>query len=414
VSIAFLCAGVAATADRVEGGDLELRGFGVARGFWARGQETWLREGFGRLTEGASGPSGERSGARGGAQLRIEWTPTEEWLVRFHGVAKGEPSSYGGSRVGVTEAFVQYRPELTPASALRLRVGTFFPPTSLENVDALWQSPYTLTLSALNTWVGEEVRLTGLEGAALVKTGEGQRLELAGVLFGANDSAGTLLAWRGWSLGDRLTTIGELLPLPPLASLRPEGPFHAQRDGTRPVDELDGRPGWQVRGRWRKAGTLDFHVAYLDNRGDRGLHRGQYSWRTRFTTVGIELRAGPAWTLLAEAVRGDTGMGPQVAGSPHVDVGFRAGYALVSWGPARWRFSVRYDAFRNRDLDGTAEPGGESGSAWTVAAFWSPSEKLRFGAEYLDLRSDRPAAAYSGADPNTDARRGLVEVRLSF
>ena len=41
-----------------------------------------------------------------------------------------------------------------------------FLPTSRENVDPLWQSPYTLTLSSLNTWIGEEVRLAGLDVAA--------------------------------------------------------------------------------------------------------------------------------------------------------------------------------------------------------------------------------------------------------
>ncbi len=32
----------------------------------------------------------------------------------------------------------------------------------------------------------------------------------------------------------------------------------------------------------------------------------------------------------------------------------------------------------------------------------------------LELRAQRPAAAFSGADPDTDARRALLELRLRF
>ena len=42
--------------------------------------------------------------------------------------------------------------------------------------------------------------------------GIGQAIAAA---FVANDTLGTLLAWRGWTMSDRFTVIGELLPLPP-------------------------------------------------------------------------------------------------------------------------------------------------------------------------------------------------------
>jgi hypothetical protein len=62
----------------------------------------------------------------------------------------------------------------------------------------------------------------------------------------------------------------------------------------------------------------------------------------------------------------------------------------------------------------TAEPDGDSGWAVTAAGFWAPAKWLRLGLEYLVLRADRPAAQYSGDDPDTDARRLLAEVRLVF
>ena len=77
---------------------------------------------------------------------------------------------------------------------------------------------------------------------------------MAAALFGGNDSAGTLLAWRGWAFGDHLVGAGETLPLPPLRTLADGGPFAAQRDGgTQPVEELDDQPGYLVRARWDRA-----------------------------------------------------------------------------------------------------------------------------------------------------------------
>ena len=395
-------------------GDLDVQGVVAGRGLWVQGQETWLRGGFGRLPEGAGGAAESRATVRGQVHLGLDWKPSERWLVRAHGVVQGEPSSYGGRRVGLVEAFAQFRPELTPRTSLRFRLGTFFPQTSLENVAPLWQSPYTLTLSALNTWTAEELRLTGLEAAVLWKSDRDDRFEVDGGLFGFDDTLGALLAWRGWTLGDRLSTVGETLPLPPLKSLGPGRAFAEQQPGTQPIDELDRRAGWQARARWSRPHAAEVRVAYLDTRGDRRLHSGQYAWDTSFTTAGVELRLGPSWRLLAEGAAGDTGMGPAVTGGPRVALRFRAGYVLLSWGRGKWRLSTRVDGFRNRDLDGTAEPGQESGRAWTVAVLWQPLEAFRIGAEYLDLRAQRPAAAYSAADPDTDARRGVIELRLTF
>jgi phosphate-selective porin len=105
-------------------------------------------------------------------------------------------------------------------------------------------------------------------------------------------------------------------------------------------------------------------------------------------------------------------MGPP-AGA-HVDVRFRTAYLLGSWTRGAWRVSARVEGFENEDRDGVAEPGQESGWAVTAAAFWTPSQALRLGAEYLELRAQRPAAAFSGADPNTDARRAVLELRVRF
>jgi hypothetical protein len=402
------CASASLRADA-----LDVHGALSARGIAVSGPPGWLEGGFGRLTEGGRA-DGTRALFRGEGQLGLDWRPGEAWLLRVHASAHGEPSSAGGQRAGLAEAFVQFRPELTARTALRLRAGLFFPPTSLENVEPLWQSPYTVTLSALNTWIGEELRLSGAD-AAVVWQGERHRLELGGAAFGAADTSGALLAWRGFAFGDRLSTVGETLPLPPLVTLGPGGAFADQRDdGTRPVDELDDRVGWHARARFARESAFRLQAAYTDNRGDRALHRGQYAWRTRVAQAGLEANLGASVVIVAEAAAGDTGMGPAVVDGPHVDLRFRVGYVLVSWRTGRFRLSGRVDAFDGDDRDGTAEPNGERGWSATGAVFYQPARILRLGAEYVAVRADRDAAAFSGAARSTDADRATVELRLVF
>lgn len=392
--------------------DLQVAASG--RAFTADGPQAWIDGGFGRLLEGGRPAGGRDAGLRGELQLGLDWTPSETWLVHTHGVLHAEGSESRGAMGGLVEAFVQLRPELTPKTALRLRAGLFFPPTSFENTESLWQSPYTVTLSALNTWIGEEVRLTGLDAMVVRKTGRGDRLELAGAVFGVNEPAGALLAWRGFGLGDRLTGAGERLPLPPLRSFEPGQAFANQADKTRPIDDLAHRIGWHARARWVRPGALRLQAAYTDNRGGRDLHDGQYSWQTRFGQAGLEAKLGSSLTLVAEGAIGDTGMGPAVPGGPHVDVRFKTAYALLSWTRGSWRVTARLDRFDNEDRDGTAEPDGESGSAITVAAFWKPRDFVRFGLEYVEVSGDRPGNAASGVDPDMGGRCALLEVRLLF
>jgi hypothetical protein len=393
-------------------GELDLLGVVSARGISVRGQRAWLEDGFGRLGEGGEAPSDRISTLRGVAHLGFDWTLSTELKVHAHGLLQAQPERSGGREAGVVEAFALYRRELSPKLVLRIRAGTYFPQTSRENVDPLWSSPYTITLSTLNSWIGEEVRLTGAEVGLAHRSDRGE-LQVAGGAFGLNDSTGALLAWRGWALGDRLVTLGEVFPLPPLASLQPGGGFADQRgDGTRPIEELDGRIGWNARARWEMPGRLLLQAAYLDNRGDRALHRGQYSWRTRLAQAGLELPLAKGFSLIAEGAQGDTGMGTR--DGPHVDMDFRTAYAMLTWSDGKLRFAARYEAFKNVDRDGTQEPNGESGRALTLAAFVTPIRHLRIGVEALDLRSDRPAAADSGFDSNTNARRGTLELRLLF
>lgn len=68
----------------------------------------------------------------------------------------------------IAEAYLAYRGPPRPTLRWRARAGTFIPPFSLENHAIGWTSPYTLSSSALNAWIGEELRVNGGELKAIV------------------------------------------------------------------------------------------------------------------------------------------------------------------------------------------------------------------------------------------------------
>lgn len=393
---------------------LELFAFVAGRGAAVESRPSWLSGGFGRLDLGAAAAQDDDTFAVAEAQAALTWQPSRFFGAYLHVVGRAEPDRREGSPAGVVEAYIQGAVDFRRRDTLKLRLGHFLLPTSRENVEGAWSSPYTLTFSAINSWIGQEMRLTGLLTEARLASGRSDEVRLGATIFGGNDSLGAFLAWRGWTLGNRLATYDETLPLPPIDSLAPGRAFDVQHDqGTRPFDrDLDGRPGWAAYLAWHRPERFVVQLSHLDNRGDRGLYRGEYAWRTELDLLGVELHLG-SLSLVAEATRGSTGMG--LFNRPHVQMDFAAAYGLISWRPRSFRVTVRYDTFEGTERDFTdADLNDDDGEAWTVAWFWEPDDTFRLGLEYLDLESRRPEAAASGFDPDTRARSLMLEARYYF
>src|SRR5207244_7487700 len=141
---------------------------------------------------------------------------------------------------------------------MNARGGIFFPPISLENSGPAWTSVYTITPSAINSWVGEEVRATGGEGS-LTWSGAQHELTFTGAVFGWNDPTGSLLAWRGWTLEDRQSGFSDRVPLPPIPSIGPGGDvFPRQPLFVQPFREVDSRPGYYIAGAWSDPQRFEF------------------------------------------------------------------------------------------------------------------------------------------------------------
>jgi len=292
-------------------------------------------------------------------------------------------------------------------------------PASLENVDPLWSSPYTLSFSSLNSWVGEEVRFSGLDLAFRHGFTPERFLFFGATALIGNDAVGAALAWRGWSAGDRLTVLGETVPLPALASLADSGFFGAQRDdGTKPFgSDLDGRVGHAARMGFEVVDRFTVQVNHYDNRADRGLHDGEYAWETDFLSAGLMFSPHPDWRFSGEWLSGRTGMGPVFGAHAQLDI--ETWHALLSFRRGAWRATARYDVFSTVDVDRTVAPvnadlNDEEGEAATLALLWHPARDWRVGLEWLDFDVMREAALTAGLGVVTGGEQWTIEVRRYF
>jgi hypothetical protein len=103
-----------------------------------------------------------------------------------------------GPLAGFTEAYVEWRPLGASANRWRFKLGEFYPRLSLENTAPGWGSPYSITPSVINTWLGEEIRLRGAEASLSGRPeslGGAHTFTLNVAVFYANDPAGTLMSW---------------------------------------------------------------------------------------------------------------------------------------------------------------------------------------------------------------------------
>lgn len=381
---------------------------------------SFLDRGYGKLVDGDLRESPRADALLGELRLAIDWQPSPGWRLFAQGAARRGASddSTVSSASGLFEGFVERRFGFGSGHEIALKLGQFFLPASRENVEQLWTSPYTLTLSALNSWIAEEIRPIGLDFVWGRTATNGQRWSLGGTLFGGNDTAGTIVAWRGFALHDRPTPTAEFLPLPPLAALATTFPDQDPR-GTRPFSrDLDQKLGYAGRVRWdapqRRAVV---QATAFRNNGDRALHSGQYAWQTDFRWLSTEVELPAGLKLLGEWGSGVSEMGfapPGRRSRSQVDIAFDVLYAMLSWERGALRTSLRYDDFVVEDRDSTpGDDNSEDGSAWTLAVLGSFGEHWRLGAEMLYLEAMRPQALPSGAD-DLGGNSFRAELRYAF
>jgi hypothetical protein len=373
----------------------------------ADGERSWLDRGFGKA--GVSGGRGDWR-ADGLAQAALEWRPRFNFAVSGVVTVLAQPDL--SPSVDLGEAYLKLQAPPTPAGRFSGRIGIFYPPVSMEHEGVAWTTPDMLSGSALNSWIGEEVKVMGVEATFQHRFGD-HDIEATAAVFGWNDTSGTLLTFRGWATHGVRTGVGTEFGLPPLS------PFAAmfQPPETDPFRELDNRAGYYGRLEWRPPAPVSFNVLYYDNAGNRTAvdNAGQWAWETRFVNVGMKWEPDEATKVLAQAMNGETLMGYRMPGGLWFDMGFRSAYVLATHRLGSDAISGRIDWFRTTDrsfraLDDNAEDG------WALTAAWRhrlmPHADLIFEAQHVDSR--RAARVLAGEAPRQNQTVLQTALRLNF
>ena len=296
-------------------------------------------------------------------QVGIDWRPSPSFGTHVHLLARNEADGSRRGRIGIVEAFAEQNIRHN-SDRVHLMEGAFFLPTSRENVDSLWETPYTITSSALNSWMGEEFRPIGVDASYTHRFQKLGALGGGATVYMGNDTFGALPIDRGWALRDHWILLGEHLPVN--ATLY-----------TSVSAETDHRLGWSARTRWNNDhGSVQF--TRIDNRSDARRYGELFNWATRFNIVGADY-TWRGWSAIAETGWGDTA----IQGRTRHSFGIRSSYLLFSRRFSKFRASVRGDQF---------EEAANHGHALTAAFFWEPQAKLRLGIEGIKVDDEKRLA----------------------
>src|SRR6185503_8621149 len=154
-------------------------------------ETSWLDGGFGKLRYG--GDSGETKARGQIASADLAWKP--QFSFNLSGLVSVTHQAGQSSDVDLNEAFLSYRSGPAP-TRFSARAGAFWPPISEEHGGSTWQVTDSITPSAVNSWVSEEVKVLAFEGKLEHRFAD-QQLALTAAVFKHDDMAGTLLSYRG-------------------------------------------------------------------------------------------------------------------------------------------------------------------------------------------------------------------------
>jgi hypothetical protein len=310
--------------------------------------------------------------------------------------------------VDLTEALIEWRP--VPASAWRsnVKIGAFFPPISLEHRAPGWSNPYTLSSSALNTWVGEELRTIGvayeLEWLGIA---DGGRVDLGlnAAVFGWNDPAGVELALRGFSLNDCQTPVFGRI-----------GTYaFGGREQRVMFSEIDGRPGYYVGAYAKSDNGLEMRALHYDNRGDRTVYKesiSDFAWNTQFDSIGVRYDAPGGSTLIAQKLKGVTYASSDLSSCWSFDTWF----LLAAHSFGRHRFAVRYDNFSVLQTTQHSPPpwSRDAGHAMTIGWSFALRKHVELAAEWLRIESLNSSRAALGELPRAVEHSAQLSVKYSL
>jgi hypothetical protein len=379
----------------------------------ADGQTSFLHGGTGKFRFGGSGDGFEGHAAL--ADAALVWKPQLSWALGA--VIDAEHQDGQKNFADLVQAYATLRP--SPVAGLRFsaKAGLFYPPISQEHEGPTWSTVHTITPSAINTWVGEEVKVVGGEAKVTGRLGEHELTATAGA-FGFNDTSGALLMFRGWALQDvKATAFGRFL-LPPLDTY-----FKTkQPDYTSNTLEIDGNVGYYARLDWRPPGRLGFNAFYYNNNGDKVADTPdlQWAWATSFWNFGASWDIDQDTRVLSQVMTGETLMGYPNHRSVWVNLGYTSAYVLASHDIGRSGFAGRVEYFETDDRNfrpATDDPGdnmGEKGWALTGSYHYRLNGHARVMVEAMHADWSRPSLSEQGLPPKERQTVVQTSLRLTF
>jgi hypothetical protein len=375
------------------------------------GEKSWLNGGFGKLRSGSDGDL--RLTPQLG-NVDLVWKPQLSWSLSAIVVG----SLRGGERTqaGLSQAYLSFRPMRSPGgTSFSGRAGLMWPPVSLEHEGADWHVKDSITPSAINSWIGEEVRPVAAEGTASAALGS-HRLRMTVAIIAANDTAGTLLTFRGWALHDRTTLAFNRQPLPPLDDEIAE----YQAPYTHPLLDIHGgfahRPGYYAKLAWQPPIPVRLELFRYDNRANPIDVTAdlEWGWRTRFNNLGLVADLGGGAELKGQAMLGTTRMGFAEDGRRWADNRFRSAFLLLTRPFGAFGAAARIDAFdtRNRGSDVGDEYDDSGWSAMVAGKHeWAHFTGL---VELLRVSSRREDREDVGLTPRQRQTQLQAEVRMHW
>jgi hypothetical protein len=371
----------------------------------ADGETSWLDGGFGKLRYGDETKLDL-------AQAAVNWKPRFTETVTGYVLAQYTPGAE--TQWGVSEAFIKWKPVPTNDWHYTFRFGQVFPPVSMEHDGPGWSVSRTLTPSAINSWIGEEVLTDALEGNVQTTVG-GHTLGLTAAVFTGNDTAGTILTWRGWALHDVASDRDTRLPL---VDDDKQGWYKIFSDAYQapysvPTTEVDGHVGDYVRLDWRPPVPVAVNLEYYANNANpAAVRHKQWGWGTRFTNLGVTARLSPKDELLSQYMTGSTRTGWNIGPAWVVDAAFDSAYVLVCHtygGGAKLTGRVDYFAAKDHSML-SVDDNTEKGYSATLAYIRPVSAHMDLAVEGVQVASNRPARLTELLNP----RQAQTQIQLAL
>ena len=313
--------------------------------------------------------------------------------------------------IDLTEAFVDWRPYPQSAWRSRTRVGAFYPPVSLENRAIGWQSLYSISASAINTWLGEELRVIGAEAAVTAMgapAGRNFDINFVAAVYGWNDPLGVLIFQRGWAIHDRQTALFGELPRP--------FPADPSIQNIEFFDEVDSRAGYYVGAELKWSGEHVLRALHYDNRGDVDeVNAREPTWLTRFDALGVRFELPAEVTFMAQYMNGDTGVAPSPDGRGMFIVDYESWFALLSYAHDAHRFTLRHDRMLTEMVRGAEFfNSAQNASAWTAAYTFSLDSHWQFVVEGVRINGSLQQRALLGLPVASPEELVQLAVRFTF